>query len=155
MNGPCTSAVGSTVEELRSGEPGEDGLAEHDFDVDDLILKENLLAAHSRVLGIVRGESPGHDVYPEEKQTRFFFSFGKVDGVNARPFEPTGIKALVDLFTYLIPHRYDYMGADRSSLLGYALGLGASRQWPGGPRVVDGDGVGGEAPEVVVSLVQG
>ncbi len=47
------------------------------------------------------------------------------------------------------------MGADRSSLLGDALGLGASRQRPGGPRVVDGEGVGGEAPEVVVGLVHG
>ena len=54
-----------------------------------------------------------------------------------------------------MPHGYDRVGADRSSLLGDALGLGASRQRPGEPRVVYGEGVGGEAPEVVVGLVQG
>jgi hypothetical protein len=44
------------------------------------------------------------------------------------------------------------MGANsRSSLLGGALG----RQRPGGACVVDGEGVGREAPEVVVSLVHG
>ena len=54
-----------------------------------------------------------------------------------------------------MPHGYDCVSADRSSLLGDGLGLGASRQQPGGPRVVDGEGVGGEAPEVIVGLVQG
>jgi hypothetical protein len=53
-----------------------------------------------------------------------------------------------------VPHGYDCVGADRSSLLGDALGLGASRQQPGRPCVVDGEGVGGEAPEVIVGLVQ-
>ena len=53
-----------------------------------------------------------------------------------------------------MPHGYDRVGADRSSLLGYALGLGSSRQRPAGPRVVDGGGVGREAPEVIVGLIQ-
>ena len=41
------------------------------------------------------------------------------------------------------------MSADRSSLPGDTPGQVARRQWPGGPRVVDGEGVGGETEEVV------
>jgi hypothetical protein len=87
------------VEELWSSEPGEDGLAECDFNIDDLIIQENLLAAHSRILSVIGGESPRYDAHPEEQGTRFLFSFGKVDGVNAHPLELTGIKVLVDTFT--------------------------------------------------------
>jgi len=46
------------VEELLSSGPGEGGLPERDFNVSDLILQEDLLAAHSCVLGIIRGECP-------------------------------------------------------------------------------------------------
>jgi hypothetical protein len=95
----CWVNEADMVKELRSGEPGEDGLAKCDFDVDDLILQENLLAPHSCVLGVVGGECPRHDAHPEEKGTRFLFAFGKADRVNARPLEPTGIKVLVDPFT--------------------------------------------------------
>jgi hypothetical protein len=77
----CWVKGGAVVEELRPSGPGEDGLAERDFDVNDLILLENLLAAHGRVLGVVGGESPGHDAHPEEKGTGFLFGFGKADGV--------------------------------------------------------------------------
>ena len=95
----CWVKGGDVVEELRSGEPGEDGLTERDFDIDDLIFQENLLAGHGRVLGVVGGESPGNDAHPEEKGTGFLFGFGKADGVNACPLEFTGIKVLVDPFT--------------------------------------------------------
>ena len=88
------------VKELQSGEPGEDGLVEHNLDVKDIILQETLLAVHGHVLGIIRGESARHNTYPEEKGTRFLFTFSRVDGVNACPLELTGIKVLVDLFTY-------------------------------------------------------
>jgi hypothetical protein len=95
----CWVNGGDVVEELRSGKLGEDGLAKRDFDVDNLILQEDLLAAHSRVLGVLGGESPGHDAHPEEKGTGFLFGFGKADRVNTRPLELTGIKVLVDPFT--------------------------------------------------------
>jgi hypothetical protein len=87
------------VKELQSGKLGGDGLAEHNFNVNDLILQENLLAAHGCILGVIGGESPGHDAHPEGKGTGFLFSFGKADGVNACPLELTGIKVLADLIT--------------------------------------------------------
>src|ERR1700734_3905107 len=65
----CWVNGGDVVEELWSSEPGEDGLAECDFNIDDLIIQENLLAAHSRILSVIGGESPGYDAHPEEKRT--------------------------------------------------------------------------------------
>lgn len=49
----CWVNGGDVVEELRSNGPGEEGLAECDFDIDDPILGENLLAAHSCNLGVI------------------------------------------------------------------------------------------------------
>ena len=92
---------GDVVEGLRSSEPGEDGLAERDFDVDNLILQENLLAAHGCVLGVFGGESPGHDAHPEEKGTSLSIAsdLGEANRVDARPLDSKGIKVLVDLST--------------------------------------------------------
>ena len=55
----------------------------------------------------------------------------------------------------LVPRECDPVGADKSSLLRDALCLGTGGEGPGRPRVVDGDGVGGGAAEVVVGLVHG
>jgi hypothetical protein len=93
----CWVNGGDVVEELRSGGPGEDGLAECDFDVRDLILGENLLAAQGRDLSVDAGESPGHHAHPKEEGTRFPSGFGKADGVNACPLKVDGIEVFVDL----------------------------------------------------------
>jgi hypothetical protein len=45
------------------------------------------------------------------------------------------------------------MDADGSSLLRHTLSLRAGGHWPGVPRVVDGDGFGGEPIEVEVALI--
>jgi len=90
---------GEVVEEPRSGGPGEDGLVVCDFDVGDLGIGKNLLAAHGRDLGIVAGECLGHHAHPKEEGIGFLSDFGKADGVDAHPLEVNGIEVLVDLFT--------------------------------------------------------
>jgi hypothetical protein len=85
------------VEVLRSGGPGEDGLTECDFDVHDLILGENILAAQGCDLSIVAGECPGDHAHPKEEGTGFPSGFGKANGVNACLLKVNGIEVLVDL----------------------------------------------------------
>jgi hypothetical protein len=77
----------------------------------DLILRENLLAAHGCILGVVMGESPGHHAHPEEKGTGFLSDLSEADRVNARPLEANGIKVLVDLSAWFPPHRCDRVDA--------------------------------------------
>jgi hypothetical protein len=90
---------GSVAEELRTGGPGEDRLAKCDLDVGNLRLRENLLAAHGRVFGVLVGECPGHHAHPKEKGSGFLSDLGEADRVNARPSEANGIKVLIDLST--------------------------------------------------------
>jgi hypothetical protein len=48
---------GDTAEELRASESGEDRLAGCDLDTGDLRIRENPLAVHGRLLGVLAGES--------------------------------------------------------------------------------------------------
>lgn len=70
-NGFNGSKKGIAFEELWTGRPCKDRLAEYDLDIGDLIIRKNLLAAHRRVLGILAGVCPRYHAYPGEKSTRF------------------------------------------------------------------------------------
>jgi len=141
------------VEELLSCVPGVDRLTERNLDVGDRILQEEVLAARGRAFGLVEEERAGQYAHPQEEGTRFLFGFGKADGVDARPLELDRVEELVDFLAELVPHARDRVDAERAGLLGDALSLRATREWPGGAGVVDGKGVGRETKEVVVGLV--
>src|SRR5712671_2879432 len=60
----CSVIGGEVVEEPRWGEPGERGLTERDFHIGDPKFRDDLFAAHGRVLGIVGGEGSRQHAHP-------------------------------------------------------------------------------------------
>lgn len=148
----CGVDGGDVVEELRSNVPGVDRLIECNLDVSARKLQEELLVAHGRAFGVVRGECAGQYAHPQEEGTRFLVGLGKADGFNARPLELDIVEEIVDFRPELVPHARDRVDANRVGLLVEALSLRATREHPCGASVVNGKRVG-KAKEVVVGLV--
>jgi hypothetical protein len=61
---------GEVLEELWASMSGEDGLAERDFDVRDIIFGQDVLASPGCDLGVAARESLGHHAHPKEEGTR-------------------------------------------------------------------------------------